>query len=120
MPARRWLVVTQQSGGMLMSLVQNYHNLWFNSFRLENTSGHKDPVQLRLVAGQQLPAEITEACRTQSIDPFLLLTECSKDLFYKYPVGTKFLLKVKLTDKAGLGLFFYTSYKWKALEIVAP
>jgi hypothetical protein len=103
-----------------MALKQEYHTLWFSSFRLASTSGHKDPIQLKLVVGQELPMVIVEKCRERSVDPFALLTECSKDLFYNYPVGTRFLLKVKLTDKEGSGLFFYTSYKWQPVEIATP
>lgn len=103
-----------------MALNQNYYFLWFESFRLVNTSGHSDPIQLHLVPGQDIPKEIQAVCDVRSLNPFDLLTECSKNLFYDYPVSTKFLLKSKLTDREKKGTFFYTSYKWDPKEIVEP
>ena len=102
-----------------MALEQNYYSLWFESFRIKSTSGHKSEVQLRLVAGQDLPKEIIQECSTRSISPFSLLTECSKKLFTNYPVGAKFLLKAKLTDREGQGLFFYNYHGWKPFKIKA-
>jgi hypothetical protein len=73
-----------------------------------------------LVEGQKLPTEITEECQARKLNAFELLTECSKNLFYNYPLGTKFLLKAKLTDREKKGTFFYTSYQWKPLRIEEP
>jgi hypothetical protein len=103
-----------------MALDQNYYQLWFHSFKVGPTSGHRDPIQLKLVGGQNLPEEIVEECQARSVNPFELLTECSKKLFYDYPVGTKFLLKAKLTDREEKGMFFYTSYRWKPFGIEEP
>lgn len=100
-----------------MALDQSYYQLWFHSFRIQNTSGRRDPVQLKLLPNQKLPIEIIDECASRSIDPFVLVTECNKKLFYDYPVGTKFLLKAKLTDRKGVGLFFYTSFRWKPVQI---
>lgn len=100
-----------------MALDQSYYQLWFHSFRLENMSGHRDPIQLKLIPNQKLPREIIDECALRAVDPFLLVTECSKKLFYDYPANTKFLLKVKLTDREGVGLFFYTSFRWKPVQI---
>jgi hypothetical protein len=103
-----------------MALNQNYHVLWFESFRLSTISGHKYPIQLRLVAGQKVPKEIGLECNRRKIDPFDLLTECSKNYFYKYPAGTKFKLKAKLTDRQGCGMFFYSYFGWAPYETVKP
>jgi len=103
-----------------MALDQNYYPLWFKSFRLKHTSGHTSEIQLKLVAGQNLPHEISRECSRRSVDPFSLLTECSKKLFNDYPVDTKFLIKTKLTDREGEGLFFYNYYGWKPIEIKRP
>lgn len=100
-----------------MALDQNYHTLWFESFRLTKISWHRDPIQLKLVSGQKLPLEILDECDSRKTNPFELVTECSKSLFYDHPVGTKFLLKAKLTDREGVGLFFYTYYRWKPTQI---
>ncbi len=103
-----------------MALDQNYYQLWFHSFKPANTSGHRDPIQLKLVEGQKLPPEIDDECRARSINPFELLTECSKKLFYDFPLGTRFLLKAKLTDREEKGMFFYTSYRWKPFMVEEP
>lgn len=46
-----------------------------------------------------------------------LRVECSKKLITNYPVGTKFRLRVKLTDKDGGNPFLYSSYKWKVTPL---
>ena len=101
-----------------MALQQNYYPLWFKSFRLPNTSGHRNAIQLSLKQKQTLPLEIVAECKARNQKPTDLLTECKRDYFTKFPEGTKFLLKAKLTDREGRTLFFYSSYRWKALKIV--
>jgi hypothetical protein len=39
--------------------------------------------------------------------------ECSKSLTRDYPVGTKFRIKAKLTDKEDGGEFLYSYFGWK-------
>ena len=101
-----------------MALAQNYNKLWFESFLLSSTSGHKDAVQLRLKRGQDLHQEIVDECHARSVDPYSLVTSRNRKLSNNYPVGTEFLIKAKLNDRDGGGLFFYTSYKWEPYEIV--
>lgn len=103
-----------------MALEQNYYDLWFVSFRLRQISGHNSEIQLKLAEGQALPHEIESECNSRSANPFELLTECSKKLFTDYPVGTKFLLKAKLTDRESGGLFFYSYYRWQPIEVERP
>lgn len=103
-----------------MAIDQRYYPLWFESFRLKNRSGHRDPVQLKLVGGQRLPREIEVECDARGGNAFELLTECIRKLFNDFPVGTRFRLKVKLTDHQGSGMFFYTYFGWKPLEVVMP
>jgi hypothetical protein len=103
-----------------MALDQNYYKLWFESFRIDSTSGRRDPIQLHLIPGQDLPMKILDECNNRSVDPYSLLTARSKKLFYDYPVGTKFLLKSKLTDQEEEGLYFYTYYGWSPLKIIEP
>lgn len=100
-----------------MALKQNYYELWFESFILDKISGHNSNVQLHLLNPQSIPEEIHNICYSRDISPFDLLTECNKAFFTDYPVGTKFLLKAKLTDREGEGLFLYSYYGWKPLEI---
>ena len=103
-----------------MALNQNYYELWFESFELEKVSGHKSPKQLRLLKSQTIPSEIEIECSNKNISPFILLTECSKSLLLNYPIGTKFKIKAKLTDKENEGLFLYSYFGWKPLEIIPP
>lgn len=39
--------------------------------------------------------------------------ECSKDLSRKFPVGTVFQIRAKLTDRKGEGEFLYSYHGWK-------
>lgn len=101
-----------------MALKQDYHRLWFKSFRLHHTSGHRHDIQLKLKSDQALPAEVIAECEARDVDPFSLLTECNTDYFTKYPAGSEFLLDAKLTDRSGGTMFFYSYYRWQALEII--
>lgn len=103
-----------------MALKQNYYKLWFESFTLKNISGHRNNVQLKISIDQIIPNEIYIECESRSASPKELLTECSRSFFNEYPVGTKFLLKAKLTDREGGSLFFYSYPGWKPFEIVIP
>lgn len=38
--------------------------------------------------------------------------ECAKRLTKDYPVGTKFRIKAKLTDREGGGQYLYSSWQW--------
>lgn len=55
-------------------------------------------VVVRPIAGQAFPTN--------------LKVECSREINRDFPVGTRFRLKVKLTDKQGSAPFLYSSYKW--------
>ena len=39
--------------------------------------------------------------------------ECSKSLSRGFPVGTRFLIKAKLTDREGAGECLYSYHGWK-------
>ena len=101
-----------------MAIQCNYYDLWFESFKLSSTAGHKLPIQLRLESGQELPHEISSICEARGVDPFQLLTRCNTDYQIKYPAGTKFLLEAKVTDRKGGGIFFDAPYNWDAKEIM--
>ncbi len=103
-----------------MATNQKYYELWFENFDLGSGSGRRDRIQLRLVKNQNLPVEVVQECNNKKLDPYDLLTECSKSLFYDYPLQTRYLLKVKLTNREGKGTFFYTSYKWTPIKIKKP
>lgn len=75
-----------------------YHIIIAESFRPSDTSGRHGPVHIRPAPGQIFPQD--------------LFVECSKEMVTNYPVGTKFRIRVKLTDREGSTPFLYSSYKW--------
>ena len=50
--------------------------------------------------------------------PTHLRVECSKALSRKYPIGTRFRIRAKLTDMQGTP-FLYSSWQWK-YEVLSP
>lgn len=77
------------------------------SYYPDNTSGLHGPVHIRPVPGQEFPT--------------YLRVECSKDLMNPriHPVGTRFRLRVKLTDREGGGEFLYSYFGWP-VEVLGP
>lgn len=77
-----------------------YEMVLVESYKPGNTSGKHGKVHIRPVAGHKYPVS--------------LQVECSKklsDLSF-YPLGTKFLLQAKLTDRKGGGEYLYSSFRW--------
>lgn len=62
------------------------------------TSGLHGPVHIRPVKGQGLATT--------------LHVRCSKALSENYPVGTKFRIRAKLTDREGGGEFLHSHHAW--------
>ena len=83
-----------------MSQEREYHTIIVESFYASDTSGRHGPVHVRPAKHQVFPQS--------------LFVQCSKDLVNTklHPVGTKFRIKVKLTDREGGTEFLYSSYKW--------
>jgi len=48
-------------------------------------------------------------------DPYheSMFVQCSKELSYNYPVGTRFRIKAKITSSPGSKPFIYSSYRWE-------
>lgn len=63
------------------------------------TSGLHGNVHIRPIAGQGLPTT--------------LHVECSRELIKLHPVGTRFEIQAKLTDRAGSGEYLYSHHRWK-------
>jgi hypothetical protein len=78
---------------------EKYHTIEVESYLPKNTSGLHGKVHIRPVAGQK------------GFHPSLHV-QCSKNLSTKYPVGTRFLIKAKLSDLMGGGQFIYSHYIW--------
>jgi len=68
------------------------------SYVPKNKSGLHGEVHIRPIKGQGFSND--------------LHVECSKKLSLMYPIGTKFKIKVKLTDRNGEGKFLYSYYGW--------
>jgi hypothetical protein len=77
---------------------EHYSSVVVESYLPTNTSGRHGPVHIRPLPGQGFDTG--------------LHVECSKSLSYDYPVGTRFRLKVKLTDREGGGEFLYSHFRW--------
>ena len=75
-----------------------YQKIVVESYRPAKTSALHGAIHIRPVEGQGFP--------------LTLHVECSKKLSTDYPVGTKFKIKAKLTDREGGGQFLYSYYRW--------
>lgn len=80
-----------------------YQFVEVESYRPDSTSGHHGNIHIRPCNGQGYPRNMH--------------VECSKELSRDYPVGTRFRIKAKLTDREGGGEFLYSSYRW-AYEVL--
>lgn len=76
-----------------------YRSVVVESYRSMATAGLHGDIHIRPIAGQDLPVS--------------LHVECSKNLTRDYPVGTRFRLKAKLTDREHGGEFLYSYHGWK-------
>ena len=83
---------------------EGHSHITVESFRAPQTSGLHGEIHIRPVAGQGLPTT--------------LRVERSKVLSRDYPVGTKFRIWAKVTDREGEGEFLYSHFRWK-FEIVS-
>jgi hypothetical protein len=82
-----------------MAQDNKYEMVLVESFIPNDPSGKRGKVHIRPVAGCYYSSK--------------LAVECSKSLSRAYPVGTKFMLQAKLTDREGGGEYLYSSYRWK-------
>lgn len=77
---------------------QPYQMVVVESFRPLATAGLHGDVHIRPVVGQGFPTT--------------LHVECSKKLSQDYPVGSKFRIRAKLTDRDGSGEYLYSYFRW--------
>lgn len=81
-----------------MAQANPYKFVIVESYFPASTAGLHGPVHIRPIEGQEFPTS--------------LHVECSKELSERYPVGTRFRLKAKLTDREGGQPFLYSSWRW--------
>lgn len=81
-------------------MAQNNPYEWIvvESYKPTRTSGLHGPIHVRPVPGQGYSADFQ--------------VECSRSLVRDYPMGTRFRLRVKLTDRDGGGEYLYSSWRW--------
>lgn len=75
-----------------------YRIVVVESFMPQDRSGLHGAVHIRPLAGQGLSTA--------------LYVECSKKLSHDYPVGTKFKIRAKITDREGGGEYLYSYFRW--------
>lgn len=75
-----------------------YRAVIVESYEPKVSSGLRGKVHIRPVQGQGYAEN--------------LHVECSKSLSKNYPVGTKFILRAKLTDREDGGEYLYSYHGW--------
>lgn len=83
-----------------MAIDSPYEWVIVESFVTNDPSGRRGAVHIRPVAPGKYPTH--------------MYVECSKSLSRDYPVGTRFRLKAKLTDREGGTKYLYSYHGWKA------
>jgi len=83
-----------------------YRQVVVESYRARVTSGLHGDIHIRPIAGQGLPTG--------------LQVECSKKLSRDYPVGTRFRIQAKLTDREGGGEYLYSFHRWPVAVLGKP
>lgn len=85
----------------MAKLDEDYELVEVESYMPDRTSGLHGKVHIRPVPGQKHPTT--------------LRVECSKTLsdLTRYPLGTRFVINAKLTDREGGPPFLYSSWRWK-------
>lgn len=82
-----------------------YEMLLVESYEPVHTSGLHGSVHIRPVDGQGYRSTMH--------------VECSKNLCRDHPIGTRFRIKAKLTDREGGGQYLYSHWRWP-VEVVEP
>jgi hypothetical protein len=77
-----------------------YHYVIVESFMPDETSGLHGPVHIRPAAGEIFGQELHVRCPKETRDTSI------------YPLGTKFRIRAKLTDKEGSRPFLHSHHAW--------
>lgn len=78
-----------------------YQMVEVESYFPTSTAGLHGPIHIRPTAGQGYPPNLHVECSKTLTNPQI------------YPVGTKFRIRAKLTDREGDGEFLYSYFGWK-------
>ena len=90
----------------MAKLLEPYLSVIVESYIPDNPSGRHGKIHVRPVEGQGYAPGMH--------------VECSKRLSENYPVGTRFRLDAKLTDREDGGEYLYSSYRWKVDVLGLP
>jgi hypothetical protein len=101
------LKLTNHSDGMMLWLAKespmaqdnSYEYVIVETFIPASTSNKYGRVHVRPIPGGKYPVTVH--------------VECAKRLSTDYPIGTRFKLLAKLTDRENGGEFLYSSYRWE-------
>jgi hypothetical protein len=85
-----------------------YREVIVESYRSLRTGGLHGPIQIRPIPGQIFGTHLQVACSKDLVDPI------------KYPVGTRFKIRAKLTDRLGTGEFLYSYFGWRVTVVSKP
>ena len=77
-----------------------YVNVIVESYRPTVLTGLRGPIHIRPIEGQPFQTHLRVECSMDLVDPA------------KYPVGTRFRIQAKLTDRLGGGEFLYSYFGW--------
>lgn len=99
-------VGTLEEGGLTVAQDNDYEAVEVESYLPASTNGLHGKVHVRPVEGGKYPAS--------------LHVECSKDLSRHHPVGSRFRIRAKLTDRAGAGEYLYSSWRWPYEVLFEP
>lgn len=83
-----------------------YVVLWVESYEPDSTGGIHGSVHIRPTSDSGYPTN--------------LHVRCSKSHSLDYPVGTRFQIRAKLTDREGGGEFLHSHHLWTPLAIQRP
>ncbi|MBU2030037.1 MAG: hypothetical protein KKG69_05690 [Alphaproteobacteria bacterium] len=89
-----------------MAQDNEYEPVEVESYFPVSTSGLHGKVHIRPVAGGNYPTTMH--------------VECSKDISRLHPVGSRFRIMAKLTDRLGKGEFLYSSWRWPYTVLFEP
>lgn len=78
---------------------ESYRPLKVESYEVKSTSGKRGKIHIR-----PLPDQWADTS---------LQVECSKKLSKNYPVGSRFEIIAKLTDREDGGEYIYSSFRWE-------
>jgi hypothetical protein len=89
-----------------MAQSNDYEMVLVESYIINNTSGKHGKIHIRPVQGYKYSTTLQVACSKSLSD------------LSRFPVGTKFMLQAKLTDREDGGEYLYSHPRWK-YEVVS-